>query len=107
MLELQNRKRLSEFYQLIGEMSSSTFYYLPNEITIRLKNSKSKFDNFLEKNILKLLENTNDYLLFHTDFDYNGQEIDGEVYRIDINYGDRLNNELKQVLKTLVNNERE
>ncbi len=99
-MELKNRNRIKELYEVIGELSYCGLYYLPKSTARELVNEiKSNFWKFqTERKINKIIEKETDFFLIDTDFDYHGGERDGEIFHIDVNIGSGLNKKIINIL---------
>jgi len=100
ILELKNIDRLKEIYENVGELSYCGLYFLPknkaSELVSSVKSNIWKFQT--QKKIMTILKGENNFFTLNTDFDYHGGERDGEIFHIDINFGDNLNENIKRVL---------
>ena len=100
ILQLKNIDRLKEIYEDVGALSYCGLYYLPkNKATELIKAVKSNYwDYQSQKKIIEILKGESDFFTLNTDFDYHGGEKDGEIFHIDINFGDKLNENIKRTL---------
>lgn len=100
ILKIKNLDRLKEIYENVGELSYCGLYYLPKKKATELIGSiKSNHWEFqTQKKIVDILKNTTDFFTLNTVFDYHAGEKDGELYNIDLNYGENLNENLKRIL---------
>lgn len=100
ILEIKNIDRLKELYENVGELSYCGLYYLPkNKATELVKAIKSNHWEFqTQKKIVEILKEETDFFTLNTVFDYHGGERDGELYHIDLNYGENLNENIKRIL---------
>jgi hypothetical protein len=80
LVRLKNRNRLKEFYNDIGEQSYCGLYFVDKSTAQKIIEIVTSRD---ERQISKLIENTEDNFMFDVYFDHHGGQRDGEVvYKI-------------------------
>ncbi len=90
-----DRQQLNKLYFDIGQLSTCGLYFIPNGIVnIVLENVRKDRTPRLND----LLKDEQNYFLLTVDFDYHGDERDGEVFYRELVIGDALDSELEQVL---------
>ncbi|MDA9334800.1 YbjN domain-containing protein [Flavobacteriaceae bacterium] len=69
--------------------------FIPNEKVLTILN---KVKEERTPDVSEYLENENNYFLLTVDFDYHGDEKDGEIFYRELIIGDKLDSEIKQNL---------
>jgi hypothetical protein len=100
ILELKNIDRLKEVYENVGERSYCGLYFLPKNKATELINSimSNHWEFQTHEKFEEILKGETDFFTIDTDFDYHGGDRDGEIFHIDLNYGENLNEDIKQIL---------
>ena len=90
-----DRQKLDSLYLDIGAQAMCGLYFIPNEKVLTILN---KVKEERTPDVSEYLKNENNYFLLTVDFDYHGDEKDGEIFYRDLIIGDKLDLEIKQNL---------